>query len=193
MKIFNYSTLIVCLLALVAFSCAPKYGAHFNKTKSNFYKPAVAVETEKSIETTHSDEAMEKIGRKNVVASVENEVYPEAPSQIRERLEKYKAKTEAIKKKDLSKKEEKKAIKKEKKKLKKDLRREIKKEVKALKKDEVEGDYVLMMILAIIIPPLGVGLTYGLTAEFWISLLLTLIFWLPGAIYSVIVVHNYFR
>ncbi|TRX60881.1 YqaE/Pmp3 family membrane protein [Fulvivirga sp. M361] len=50
-----------------------------------------------------------------------------------------------------------------------------------------------MMILAFIIPPLGVGLTYGLTSEFWISLLLTILFWLPGAIYSLFVVHQHYK
>lgn len=193
MKIFNYSTLIVTLLALVTFSCAPKYGAHFNKTKSDFYEPAVAAKTEADIKTQSGEIVLEKKARKQVMASAEKEVYPEVPTQIRERLQKYEAKTASIKESDLSEKEEKRAIRKEKKKLKKDLQKEIKEEVKTLKRQEVDNDYVVMMILAIIIPPLGVGLTYGLTAEFWISLLLTLIFWLPGAIYSVIVVHQYFR
>lgn len=49
-----------------------------------------------------------------------------------------------------------------------------------------EGSFVLYIILAILIPPLAVGLLYGISAEFWISLVLTLIFWLPGAIYAVI-------
>lgn len=44
----------------------------------------------------------------------------------------------------------------------------------------------LYYVLAIIIPPLAIGLLYGITTEFWISLVLTLLFWLPGAIYSII-------
>jgi len=44
----------------------------------------------------------------------------------------------------------------------------------------------LYIVLAIIIPPLAVGLLYGITGPFWISLILTIIFWLPGAIYSLI-------
>ncbi|MTI26812.1 YqaE/Pmp3 family membrane protein [Fulvivirga kasyanovii] len=50
-----------------------------------------------------------------------------------------------------------------------------------------------MMILAVIIPPLAVGLTYGVIDKFWISLLLTILFFIPGMIYSLIVVHNHFR
>lgn len=49
-----------------------------------------------------------------------------------------------------------------------------------------EGSFVLYIILAILIPPLAVGLLYGISTEFWISLVLTLLFWLPGAIYAVI-------
>ena len=45
-----------------------------------------------------------------------------------------------------------------------------------------------IILFAILIPPLGVGLKFGIVDKFWISLVLTLLFWLPGAIYSVIVV-----
>jgi len=50
----------------------------------------------------------------------------------------------------------------------------------------------LYYVLAIIIPPLGIGLLYGITLEFWISLVLTLLFWLPGAIYSLIMTLKYY-
>jgi len=46
----------------------------------------------------------------------------------------------------------------------------------------------VIILFAILIPPLGVALKFGIVDKFWISLLLTLLFWLPGAIYSVIVV-----
>ncbi|KAL3715016.1 hypothetical protein ACJRO7_006852 [Eucalyptus globulus] len=41
------------------------------------------------------------------------------------------------------------------------------------------------IILAIILPPLGVFLKFGLEVEFWICLVLTLFGWLPGIIYAV--------
>jgi len=50
----------------------------------------------------------------------------------------------------------------------------------------------LYYVLAIIIPPLAIGLLYGITLEFWISLVLTLLFWLPGAIYSLIMTLKYY-
>ncbi|KAM0947537.1 putative proteolipid membrane potential modulator [Dioscorea sansibarensis] len=41
------------------------------------------------------------------------------------------------------------------------------------------------ILLAIILPPLGVFLKFGCGAEFWICLLLTLFGYLPGIIYAV--------
>ena len=39
-------------------------------------------------------------------------------------------------------------------------------------------------ILCLFLPPVGVFLEYGCTAEFWISLILTILGYLPGIIYS---------
>jgi len=47
---------------------------------------------------------------------------------------------------------------------------------------------LLVIILTILIPPLGVALVFGLSTEFWISLILTLLFYIPGLIYSLIVI-----
>jgi uncharacterized membrane protein YqaE (UPF0057 family) len=48
---------------------------------------------------------------------------------------------------------------------------------------------VLLVILAILLPPLAVYLHQGeVNTKFWISLLLTLLFWLPGVIYALIVI-----
>jgi len=45
------------------------------------------------------------------------------------------------------------------------------------------------IICAILLPPLGVYLYENkITTKFWISLVLTLLFWLPGAIYALLVV-----
>lgn len=51
-----------------------------------------------------------------------------------------------------------------------------------------DADMVLYIILAIILPPLAVGLLYGIGTEFLISLVLTLLFWIPGVIYALIMV-----
>ncbi|MFA6922933.1 MAG: YqaE/Pmp3 family membrane protein [Bacteroidales bacterium] len=49
---------------------------------------------------------------------------------------------------------------------------------------------VLLVILAIIIPPLAVYLVRGIGTPFWIDLVLTLLFWLPGIIYALFVVFD---
>jgi uncharacterized membrane protein YqaE (UPF0057 family) len=53
----------------------------------------------------------------------------------------------------------------------------------------MDSELLLYVILAILLPPLAVGLyTGGLTTEFWICLILTLLFYLPGLIYALIVI-----
>jgi uncharacterized membrane protein YqaE (UPF0057 family) len=72
--------------------------------------------------------------------------------------------------------------------------KEVKKELKEYKRQKQSGaapiaDRTLIIILAILIPPLGVYLYEGeINSKFWISLLLTLLFFIPGMIYSLLVV-----
>ncbi len=72
--------------------------------------------------------------------------------------------------------------------------KEARKEVKAFKKAKRAGDdpstnTLLLVILAILLPPLAVYLHEGeINNRFWISLLLTLLFWIPGVIYALIVI-----
>ena len=48
---------------------------------------------------------------------------------------------------------------------------------------------LLLVILAILLPPLAVYLHEGtINGKFWLSILLTLLFWIPGVIYALIVV-----
>jgi uncharacterized membrane protein YqaE (UPF0057 family) len=47
-----------------------------------------------------------------------------------------------------------------------------------------EVDDVILMILCVIIPPLAVFFAYDISNEFWIDLLLTICFFLPGIIYA---------
>ena len=57
-------------------------------------------------------------------------------------------------------------------------------------KADTSDNNILAIIFAILIPPVGVLIYQNgkITTKFWISLLLTLLFWLPGAIYSLLVV-----
>jgi len=72
--------------------------------------------------------------------------------------------------------------------------KEIKKEIKAYKAAKKAGmepstNTLLLVILAILLPPLAVYLFEGkITSHFWISLILTLLFWLPGVIYALVII-----
>ena len=74
--------------------------------------------------------------------------------------------------------------------------KEAKKAAKQYKADRKEGkaddpavSKVLLVILAILLPPLAMYLHQGeINNKFWISLVLTLLFWVPGVIYALLVV-----
>ncbi len=72
--------------------------------------------------------------------------------------------------------------------------RDVKKVVRDFKESKAAGaepstNTLLLVILAILLPPLAVYLHEGaINNKFWISLILTLLFWLPGVIYALIVV-----
>jgi uncharacterized membrane protein YqaE (UPF0057 family) len=55
--------------------------------------------------------------------------------------------------------------------------------------NEPSTNTLLLVILALLIPPLAVYLHQGeINSKFWISLILTLLFFVPGVIYALIVV-----
>lgn len=71
-----------------------------------------------------------------------------------------------------------------------DAKAELKK-FKAEKKaqDDPSTNEILLVILAIILPPLAVYLHEGvINGKFWLDLILTLLFFIPGIIYALIVV-----
>ncbi|MBL0133826.1 MAG: YqaE/Pmp3 family membrane protein [Chitinophagaceae bacterium] len=74
--------------------------------------------------------------------------------------------------------------------------RDVKKLLKEQKADKAAGkkaddNTILLAILAILLPPLAVYLKEdAITTHFWISLILTLLFWLPGVIYAMLVVFD---
>jgi uncharacterized membrane protein YqaE (UPF0057 family) len=85
--------------------------------------------------------------------------------------------------KNLSKKERKARI--------KEAKKEIRKYKRSAHKGEASENTVLMAILCILLPPLAVYLHEGeINTRFWISLLLTILFWIPGVIYALIVVFG---
>lgn len=49
---------------------------------------------------------------------------------------------------------------------------------------------LIEIIVAVLLPPLAVFMRRGLKTEFWLSLILTLLAWIPGVIYAVYVVSQ---
>ena len=74
--------------------------------------------------------------------------------------------------------------------------KEVKKQLKLFKKEKkanksAKVDQVVLIILAILLPPLAVYLHQGeINGKFWLSVLLTILFILPGIIYALLVVTD---
>ncbi|MFM2044415.1 MAG: hypothetical protein RLY86_2991 [Pseudomonadota bacterium] len=50
---------------------------------------------------------------------------------------------------------------------------------------------ILRIILAILLPPLGVFLQVGLGMHFWINIILTILGYIPGIIHAIYVIVKY--
>ncbi|NUO01115.1 MAG: YqaE/Pmp3 family membrane protein [Saprospiraceae bacterium] len=73
--------------------------------------------------------------------------------------------------------------------MRKAVKEQIRDAVKNAKKQGASDDLLLLIILAILLPPLAMFIYEdGATGRFWISLLLTLLFYLPGLIYTLVVI-----
>jgi uncharacterized membrane protein YqaE (UPF0057 family) len=50
-----------------------------------------------------------------------------------------------------------------------------------------DGD-LLRVLLAIILPPVGVAMQVGFTAQFWLNVVLTLLGYIPGIIHALFII-----
>ncbi|WP_411817715.1 YqaE/Pmp3 family membrane protein [Hyphococcus sp. DH-69] len=50
-----------------------------------------------------------------------------------------------------------------------------------------EGD-LLKVILSVLLPPVGVAMEVGFTAQFWINVVLTLLGYIPGIIHALFII-----
>lgn len=57
----------------------------------------------------------------------------------------------------------------------------------AAKGDSLLGD-ILKILLAVLLPPLGVLLEVGLGLHFWLNILLTLLGFVPGVVHAVYII-----
>lgn len=55
---------------------------------------------------------------------------------------------------------------------------------------DTDTNKLLLVIIAILLPPLAVGLKRGLGGALLLNVILTLIFWLPGLLHALYVVLN---
>lgn len=68
-------------------------------------------------------------------------------------------------------------------------KQEVKNAVKAYKAGEMSENTLLLVIITILLPPLGMYLYEGeINGRFWLSLLLTILFYLPGLIYTLVII-----
>jgi uncharacterized membrane protein YqaE (UPF0057 family) len=182
MKNLLRNSFVLMSIALL-YSCAPKYTAHFNHKSNESSKHELITEN-----IYHAnDEVLGEVNPSELVASNSETLVLLKENPIKKIVEAHEIRIQQINSSGIEGKLLKKELKRENKKVKKEIIKEVKEAKKA------NDDYTLMMILAFFIPFLGVGLTYGITQEFWISLVLTLLFWLPAAIYALIKVHEHFR
>lgn len=54
-------------------------------------------------------------------------------------------------------------------------------------RDSIFGD-LIKIIFAVILPPLGVLLEVGLTMQFWLNILLTMLGFIPGVVHAVYII-----
>jgi uncharacterized membrane protein YqaE (UPF0057 family) len=72
--------------------------------------------------------------------------------------------------------------------------KEVKKQIKVFKKEKKENksakvEMWVLILLSILLPPLAVYLHQGeINKKFWLSVILTILFWIPGVIYAILVV-----
>lgn len=202
---FTWSSLLVMLLFVAG--CSPKYGAHFAPAKhdayagSDEYPTAVVTAPEQTpLLAAEPAEVPGAAAKRAEEAGVETVVLePVAPVPA----------TEAVV-----------SVKKQQKKVLRELRQKLKHMSKAerevfgeqvlhqlqqqhlsngftasdaapLAPPPADIDPVLLTIITIFIPPLGVYLHQGVINEkFWISLVLTILFFIPGLIYSLLVIFD---
>lgn len=72
----------------------------------------------------------------------------------------------------------------------------LRSELRRFKQKRPEGSAdvstLLLTLIALILPPLAVYLHQGtINSKFWISLLLTLLIWVPGVVYALLVIFGW--
>ncbi|EMR02785.1 hypothetical protein ADICEAN_02060 [Cesiribacter andamanensis AMV16] len=188
-------------------ACSPEYGAHFAPSKQDAYAHAPkADKTEQLVAPLEATEInspapevlkAQESGATDIVSDAETPAVAPAPAveeispaQQRKMLRQLREKVKGMSA------EEKEAFK-------ESVLNQLKEQqqnMRLAEADDFQRDGragspsvsgVLLVIITILLPPLGVFLHQGeINAKFWISLLLTLLFYVPGLIYSLLVIFD---
>lgn len=193
---FYQKFIIMGTISCFLFSCAPNYTAHFQQKdyKMSRYTIEDSNEQAEPVALTDAEQEaiLEDVEIKKVVFEAEevqklveqpaNEVIkPKSKEELIQALKDNPGATVAF---NLDKKER------------KALKREVKEQLKTHKESasimQTRGgeSKILYYILAIFIPPLAVFLWRGIGSDFWINLLLTLLFLIPGIVHAIIVISS---
>lgn len=185
----------VGIIGCFLISCAPKYTAHFQQKSHEMTRYTIAdkEETKPVAFTDAEQEAIIKdIEIKEVVLETkkvqelidDNETTIIRPKTNEELIQALKDNPNATVAVNLDKKER------------KVLKREVKEQLRETRESANMMQYnqseskLLYYILAILLPPLAVGLWRGIGSDFWINVLLTLLLFLPGIIHAIIVISS---
>ncbi len=69
-------------------------------------------------------------------------------------------------------------------------KKELKSDLKEAYRQRGSRTSIVEIVLAVLLPPLAVFLHDGIGTSFWISIILTLLFYIPGIIYALLVVTD---
>ncbi|MGK7389734.1 MAG: YqaE/Pmp3 family membrane protein [Candidatus Cyclobacteriaceae bacterium M2_1C_046] len=197
-RIYVKSIILLLLVGFVA-GCAPQqYSANFQLKSHKSDRYVIEDQQEKEddalISSVDKVTLEDEIVIKEIITEPEQierlkaedqvkVVNPQSKEELIKALKEDPEATVAFNVKDLTKKE------------KRQLKKEVKKQLKESKEAGVlqvgdEPNKLLYYILAVLLPPLAVGLWRGIGSDFWINLLLTLLFYLPGIIHAIIVISS---
>lgn len=193
------NSLLFCIVLLAMLSsCAPKYGAHFQATPGQSYarQDDQPQKQQSIVEKSTPDPVLTKT---MALLANDEELSPSQALVSRSEAEMKHLQLPQFTEEDQLLKEIKARIAAMTAKEKRALKHQIKAAVSEYKTkhavaeaeapQQADTDLLLLVIITILLPPLGMFLYEGdITSRFWISLLLTLLFYVPGLIYTLVVI-----
>ena len=168
-KSFNYALLIFSIItANTFFSCSTKKVGYFNNSYPSY---SVKEKDSNTLPTASCDATVQNDieASENIISQEKEPLSPVTSSILDKAINPF---PESGAKPNLSRQE------------KRDVKKFIKETLKGADKNQTEVNTLLLVIIAILLPPVAVALVDGISGPFWLSILLTLLFYVPGLIYA---------